>query len=710
MQNTTYCTRNIIMLSFDTPISDLTRVGKTTAGKLKKLGLEKALDLLWHFPRTYEDFSRILPIKEAQPGQKVTIEAQVELIHTKRSPLKRMYVTEALLTDKTDQLKAVWFNQPYITTVLKNGDRVFVAGTLQSDLFAKQLVNPVYEKVGKETIHTGRIVPLYPLTHGLTQKQLRFLIKQVIPLAEKIKDYLPPWLKEKYHLVDLAKALKHIHFPTTKEIFLAARTRLQFDELFLTLLNVQRAKMLIKQAHAPAIPFQWKLVKQFVDSLPFILTPSQKKAAWDILQDLEAPHPMNRMLEGDVGSGKTVVAAIAILNTVSQKYQAILLAPTEILARQHFHTFQKLYAQQNISLALLTRTDKKICELFGKKGTREPNETATTKKNLLQQIKSGKTQLIIGTHALLQESAVFDHVGLVVVDEQHRFGVEQRKSLKDKTPDTVPHFLSMTATPIPRSLALTLYGDLDISLMTDMPKNRKPIITRIVPPHKRDDAYGFIRQHISQGNQAFVICPLIEESDKLGIASATNEHEKLTTKIFPDLQVGLVHGRLPKQGKEKVMQDFRRKRLDILVATAVVEVGIDIPDATIMMIEGAERFGLAQLHQFRGRVGRSDKQSYCLLFTDSANEKIRKRLQAMRQSKSGFELAEYDLTFRGPGEIYGSKQSGLPEFKIATLADIKLIQQAKQAAQELLKKDPDLKNLAELKKKIEQEAQEIHFE
>lgn len=689
------------MLTFSTPVENLTSVGKTTAARLKKIGIKTANDLLWNIPRGHDDLSQIVPIAKLETGHKITIKAKLESINTKKSPRKRMYITEAWVSDESGELKIIWFNQPYISKNLHPGDELYLAGeVLSSDFLKSQLTNPTYEKTAANPTHTARIVPLYHLTAGLTQKQIRFLIKQVLPLARTTTDWLPEEIIKKNQLINLPQALKSIHFPDSLKEFRRALNRLKFDELFFIMLAVELNKQKISVSQADKIIFKKELTKKYVASLPFELTKGQKKVAWEILGEISKNQPMNRLLEGDVGSGKTVVASLPILNAVAQKKQVVLIAPTEILARQHFQTFCELFSKQNITLALFTRTDKKI---FTKA------EQKISKKEILEKITSADIRFVIGTHAILQTGIIFSDLALIIIDEQHRFGVEQRQSLKNKTLKKIPHFLSMTATPIPRSLALTLYGDLNISLLKEKPLNRKPIITRLIKNNDRPSAYDFIRKEIKSGRQAFVICPLIEESDKLGVKAANREYEILKQNVFPDLNLGLVHGKLKKQEKERVMADFKNRKIDILIATAVVEVGVNIPNATIMIIEGADRFGLAQLHQFRGRVGRSELQSYCLLFTESQSPKTLSRLDALVKINDGFRLAEKDLKFRGPGDIYGYKQSGLPEMKVASLNDLEIIQKAKQAAGEIIKQDPTLDKYPKLKQKLA-DSKKIHFE
>ncbi len=686
-----------------TSISELPRIGKTLTKRLHKLGLYTVYDLLFYYPYRYHDFSTVVPIANIKIGENNTIKGKINIIANKRAYRRRMYITECVISDNTDSIKAIWFNQPFITKLLQQGNEVFLSGKVAQTKYGLQFTGPVYEKVKKEQTHTARIVPVYSSTENLTAKQIRFIIKSILPLAKHMTDWLPDEIQKKYSLLNLPLALREIHFPTNKPILQQARTRLKFNELFLIQLKTQAIRHQISLQKSPAIFFSQQATKAFVDALPFRLTNSQRHVAWQILDDIQKTKPMNRLLQGDVGSGKTVVSAIPMLNTALAGFQTALMAPTEILAQQHYQTLTKLFQKGKYTIALLTRTAKKI------------NNQTITQNKLLEQIATGRVPIIIGTHAIIQEKVSFKNLGLVVIDEQHRFGVDQRKLLKFKNHQPratshVPHLLSMTATPIPRSLALTLYGDLDISLLTEMPANRKKVITSIVSPEKRTKAYDFIRGEIKKGRQVFVICPLIEESDKLGVRAATDEYEKLQKDIFPDLSIGLLHGKLKAKEKEEAMRQFVNKQTDILVATSVVEVGVDVPNATVMMIEGAERFGLAQLHQFRGRVGRSEHQSYCFIFTGTNSEKTLERLQALITSKNGFELAEKDLEFRGPGEIYGLRQSGFPDLKIAKLTDYQLINQTKQAAEKIFTQDPQLLQFPSLQNRFKQFEKNIHLE
>ncbi len=686
-------------ITLQTTIAGLPRIGDKLAKRFAKLGLHTVTDLLFYYPYRYDDFSTITNIADIKAGQQQTIRGRINLIANKRTHRRRMYITEALVSDDTGSMKVVWFNQAFITKLLHQGDETFFSGKAEQGPYGLQLISPSYEKIKKEQTHTARIVPVYSLTENLTEKQIRYLIKLVLPLHNKIPEWIPEIIREKYQLIPFDQAIREIHFPTNKKTLAQARTRIKFNELFLVQLRTQLIRQRIASQQAPRIPFQEQQTKDFVSQLPFTLTDQQRQTAWRIIQDMDSDSPMNRLLEGDVGSGKTIVAAMAMLNAAENSYQAVLMAPTEILARQHHDSLQKQFNASGHPVALLTRSVKMI------------DGQTTTQKNIVEQIAGGAVNIIVGTHALIQEKVSFHMLGLVVIDEQHRFGVDQRKTLKQKSAtSTTPHLLSMTATPIPRSLALTLYGDLDLSVIKTLPRGRKKVITRIIPPEKRKKAYGFIHDEINKGRQAFVVCPLIEESDKLGVKAATAEYERLKKNVFPNLNIGLLHGKLKPEDKEQVMHNFADNKIKIVVSTSVVEVGIDVPNASVMMIEGAERFGLAQLHQFRGRVGRAEHQSYCLVFTDSDKEKTMERLEALVTSRDGFELAEKDLEFRGPGELYGLKQSGFPDLKMATLADVELIQKTKQASELIFDTSADLSAFPDLKKRLVRFAQNIHLE
>jgi len=698
------------MLTLGTSIKEMSRVGALTAKKLKTLDIETVEDLLLYFPYRYDDYSQPVKIKELRSGTNACFFGQVELLQNKRSFRRNISVTEALVSDETGSVKVVWFNQPFIIKNLKEGDKVSLAGKVEEDFTGPFMASPTYEKIASDdgsAVHTQGLVPNYHLTANLTQKQLRYLMKQIIGLASKLVDWLPDKIRQDNKLLTLAEAVRLIHFPKNHNDIFAAKKRLAFNELFLIQLVAQQNQRGLLETKAPAIVFDEELTKKFVANLPFVLTNAQRKAAWAILQNLEQDKPMTRLLEGDVGSGKTVVAALVALNAAANGWQSTILVPTEILAKQHFASISKLLGGFDITVGLVTRSDKKLnkeLETNNNEGKKAKKLDATTVIN--------SSNIVIGTHALIQSDIKFEKLGLVVVDEQHRFGVAQRQNLLEKSGvlGLSPHLLSMTATPIPRSLALALYGDLDISILDELPAGRKPIKTRIVSEEKRLLAYKFIREQIAEGRQVFVVCPLIDPSDKLGVKSVTEEYEKLNKQIFPELAVGLLHGKLKASDKEQVMADFIEKKTKILVSTSVIEVGVDVPNATIMMIEGAERFGLAQLHQFRGRVGRSNYQSFCLLFTDSNAPDTIKRLEALEKNNDGFSLAKIDLELRGPGEVYGQLQKGFPELKLASLFDYDLMELAKKAAINLLDQDSSLASWPLLKTETSYWQGNIHWE
>lgn len=681
------------MLHLDSSLISLNRVGKTTSSLLKKLGLVTIQDLLFYLPFRYDDFSQTIPIDNLEPGQSVNISGTIELISNKKSPRRKMYITEALIADQSGTIKAIWFNQPFLTRSYHVGDEVSLAGKVSESYGQVSLVSPVIEKIySSGAIHTTGLVPNYHLTAGLTQKQIRFLIKEALSLIAAIPDWLPQDIRRRLNLISLGEAIKQAHFPTNLENINSARKRLIFTELFLRQIRSQIIKNELKSRQAPQLIFSETETKKFVASLPFVLTDSQRQAAWEILKDLAKGSPMSRLLSGDVGSGKTIVVIIALLNTALNKKQAALMVPTTILAKQHFNTISRFLKKYKFKISLLTNQSNK----------KERQEALTA-------------DIIIGTQALIQDKVSFPRLALAIVDEQHRFGVVQRqKILNFNNQDKItPHFLSLTATPIPRSLALAIYGDLDLSLLKQKPQGRKPILTKIVTDNQLALAYDFIQKQIKSGRQAFVICPLIDPSDKLGARSVKEEQARLNKEVFPDLKIGLLHGKLKAEAKEKVMADFLDGHIQILVATSVVEVGIDIPNATLMIIEGAERFGLAQLHQFRGRIGRSELQSYCFLLPsqeETTNKKAIERLRALTKHQDGLELAKIDLKLRGAGELYGTGQSGFLEIQTTSLFDYSDIKQAQTEAANLINKDPELSSCPALKEKLGQWEKSIHLE
>ncbi|NCN07628.1 ATP-dependent DNA helicase RecG [Candidatus Falkowbacteria bacterium] len=654
------------MISLETKVNQLNKVGIVTYSKLKRLGIETARDLIFYYPFRYEDFSEITTINNLQINSLATVNGKVEIIDGRRSFRRKTFLVEAIVTDATGSVKAVWFNQPWVSKNLKPGDEVSLSGKVSGDLVNVYFNSPEYEKIVNAGPVSAKIVPIYPLTAGLTQKQLRSLLKEIIVLSSKIEDYLPRAIIKNQSLLKLGKAVSKIHFPENKNDIDKARERLAFDELFLIQLWSKLLRKKLNQHKGYQIKFYEKETKQLVSKLSFNLTDDQRKAAWEGIIDMKGGLPMNRLVEGDVGSGKTIVTAIVAYNVALNKLQTAYLAPTEILAKQHFKTLSDLLGKL-VRVGLLTRTQRII------------NNEIISKKEFLEKCQNGEIDIVIGTHALIQKNVHFNKLALIIVDEQHRFGVSQREALKQKS-SKMPHFLSLTATPIPRSLALTVYGDLDLSIIRQAPAGRQTIITKVVPPEKRLKTYEFIREQIDQGRQIFVVCPLIDPSDKLGAKSVTEEFEKLDKDIFPDLEIGLLHGKLKTEDKDRVMNDFVVGKTKILVSTSVIEVGVDIKNATVMMIEGADRFGLAQLHQFRGRVGRNNYQSYCFLFSDSNDQKTLDRLDLMSKYSDGFELAKMDLKYRGAGQLYGYQQSGISSLKIATLDDLLLAKRASVAA------------------------------
>ncbi|MBU0476822.1 ATP-dependent DNA helicase RecG [Patescibacteria group bacterium] len=703
-----------------TTIEKIPRVGPQYQKRLKKLGIKTVRDLLFHFPHRYEDFSNIIPISKIKIGETCCLQGKILEINTKKTWKKRLFLTQAILEDKTGAIKVIWFNQPYLASNLKSQDEVCLAGKVLSDENGTYLTNPAHERIfeTKGLIHTGRIVPVYPETQRLSSRWLRFILRPLLnKFKEEIIDPLPDKIRKDNKLMLLKEALWQVHFPDSLKLAQSAQARFSFEELFLIQLFVLRERQKLSKEKAVSLPFKLEIVKDFVDSLPFKLTDAQRKSAWQILKDLEKPRPMNRLLEGDVGSGKTVVAAIAALSAAKAGYQTAFMAPTEILAKQHFKEVPKLLKKFNLNIGLLTGKEDKF---ISKKLKNDVIEISRQK--LLEKAKKGEIDVLIGTHALIQDKVKFGNVALVVLDEQHRFGVKQRAKLCQQK-EFVPHLLSMTATPIPRTLALTIYGDLDLSLIDELPKGRKKIITKVIPPADRKKAYDFIGKQVKKGRQVFVICPRIEAADKeqkesnsenalswTEAKAVKQEYETLSKEIFPDLKIEMLHGKMTPKEKEKIMTNFKNKKADILVSTSVIEVGIDVPNAAVMMIEGAERFGLAQLHQFRGRVGRSKYQSYCFLFTDSPAQKTRQRLKALISCENGFELAEKDLAIRGPGDFKGTRQWGIPDLAMASLKDISLVEKTRQSVKELIEEDPGLKKYPALREKLKQFQERIHLE
>lgn len=665
-------------------------VGPIYAGKLKRLGISTILDLLFHLPNRYEDFSKLSKIVDISTGQKVSINGTItkfENIYTKYGKK----IQTGIIRDETGEIELVWYNQPFLKNIIKIGVQMAISG--EAKWFGHKLVleSPEYEFIKPSTclVHTGRIVPVYSETKGVSSKWLRSRINSILTkFFPYLPEILPQIIIDQFHLVNRSKAINYIHFPQNWTQVKEARRRLSFEELLIVQIAADIRKKEIskrKVGHKFEVTKILKDLDIFIRNLPFKLTSAQKRVIDEILVDLAKNKPMNRLLEGDVGSGKTVIAAICMYLTHLNGYKTAFLAPTEILANQHFQTIKQLLSPYDITVELITGSTKK---------------TKTLKKNL---IPTNKFNIFIGTHALLSEKILIEDLGLVIIDEQQRFGVEQRALLREKGDN--PHVLILTATPIPRTIALTLYADLDLSILDEMPIGRKKIKTWVVPKEKRKAAYGWIKTQIIKSKhkkQAFIICPFIEESESLDtVKAATTEYKYLKTEVFPDLKLGMLHGRLSSQKKDKVMNDFQNGKLDILVATPVVEVGIDIPSATIMMIEGSERFGLAQLHQLRGRVGRGSEDSYCLIFSESDSEKSTVRLKILETVFSGPKLSEYDLKLRGMGDVFGTKQHGHFGLKIADITDLVLLAETQEAANILMTNYKSLSSLPLLKEEVQ---------
>ncbi|MEN9213496.1 MAG: ATP-dependent DNA helicase RecG [Thermostichus sp. DG02_4_bins_136] len=694
-------------LSLDQPLQFLKGIGPKSAEKLAQLGLLTVRDALYYFPRDYVNYSEQVLIRQAKVGETVTIVGTVKSCTCFTSPKnKSLTIFNLKIADSSGTITLSRFYngrqftqrgwQEAMQRQYPRGAIVAASGLVKKNRFGITLDNPQIEvlpdlspensdiglaKKGSP-LTVGKILPIYPLTEGITADLVRKAVHLALPAAAYVEDPLPQDLKHTFHLLDLPLALQQIHFPETSEYLVQARRRLVFDEFFYLQLGLlQRRQRYREQAQAiPRYqPLGGELVNRFYQLLPFQLTAAQQRVINEILSDLQDPLPMNRLLQGDVGSGKTVVAVVALLATIQSGWQTALMAPTEVLAEQHYHKLVDWFSQLHLPVELLTGSTP-----------------AAKRREILRQLQTGELPLVVGTHALIQPAVQFQKLGLVIIDEQHRFGVEQRAALQQKGDH--PDVLTMTATPIPRTLTLALHGDLDVSQIDELPPGRKPVHTVVVRPGQRAQVVRLMEREIAQGRQAYVVLPLIEESEKLDLKSALEEHQRLQEKVFPQLWVGLLHGRMSSSEKEAVIQAFRQGELHILVSTTVVEVGVDVPNASVMVIEHAERFGLSQLHQLRGRVGRGSEQSYCLLMTDSQAEDALRRLKVLEQSQDGFFIAEMDLRLRGPGEVMGTRQSGLPDFALASLMDDQeVLTLARQAAEQIMARDPQLTQYPKLK-------------
>ncbi len=656
------------------PVTRLKGVGPAIARRLAVLGIETIGDLAYHFPRRYDDFSQVKRIRDLELGELVTVVGVVRSISSRRSGGRT--ISSVTLADDSGAIECTWFNQPYLDRSLRKGQEIAISGEVGE--FRGRLVfsAPEWEPLRSDSLNTGRVVPVYPLTEGLYARALRRLIHDALQIViPQLADPLPPETRASHNLLDLAAALEQIHFPASAAQAQAARERFCFEELLLLQLGVLRKRSEWRAEPGMAIETHSHVLEAFTAGLPFALTGAQRRAIDEILHDMAQPVPMSRLLQGDVGSGKTVVAVAAMLAAVTGGFQAALMAPTSILAEQHTQTITQLLSHlPDVTVALL-----------------EGSQPAQEKAEIRAHLASGEIDIIIGTHALIQEGVEFHNLGLVIVDEQHRFGVTQRQTLRDKNTSFRPHMLAMSATPIPRTLALTIYGDMDVSVLDELPPHRQPILTAVRTQSSREAVYRFVRDEVEAGHQAYIIYPLVEESEQIDARAAVEEHEHLSKRVFPQFRLGLLHGRVPADEKELVMRQFKAGLFDILVSTAVVEVGVDVPNATCMVIEGAERFGLAQLHQFRGRVGRGEARSYCVLLSESATEANLARLQIMAETNDGFVLAEKDLELRGPGDFMGVRQHGLPELRLAQLSDRSTLELARQEAMRIYRQDPELR-------------------
>jgi ATP-dependent DNA helicase RecG len=687
-------------VTLDQPLSHLEEVGRRTSGYMARLGLLTVRDLLYYYPRDHIDYARQVDISHLEAGETVTVVGTVKRCNCFTSPRnQKLSIFELLLKDATGQLKISRFfaGTRYTNRSWQEGQKyrypegavVAASGLVKKNKYGVTLENPeleVLENPGSSiaSLKIGRVVPVYPLTDGVPADLVRHAVLNVLPYTSLLKEPLPDVLRQQYGLIGVSDAIANIHFPPNSNILAAARRRLIFDEFFYLQLGfLQRRQALKREQNSAVLAPTGQLIDRFYQVLPFKLTNAQQRVINDILNDLQSSNPMNRLVQGDVGSGKTVVAVVAVLAAIQSGYQAALMAPTEVLAEQHYRKLVSWFNLMHLPVELLTGST-----------------TAKKRRQIHAQLETGELPLLVGTHALIQDPVNFQRLGLVVIDEQHRFGVQQRARLQQKGQS--PHVLTMTATPIPRTLALTLHGDLDVSQIDELPPGRQTIHTTVLSGKQRNQAHELIRREIAQGRQAYIVLPLIEESEKLDVRSAVEEHQRLSESIFPEFQVGLLHGRMSSAQKDEALNAFRDNQTQIIVSTTVIEVGVDVPNATVMMIENAERFGLSQLHQLRGRVGRGSHQSYCLLMSGSQADTARQRLGVLEQSQDGFFISEMDMRFRGPGEVLGKRQSGLADFALASLVeDQEVLNLARDAAEKIILQDETLKNWPLMKEELE---------
>ncbi|HEY4510519.1 MAG TPA: ATP-dependent DNA helicase RecG [Candidatus Paceibacterota bacterium] len=702
-------------MDIDEPISNyFLRLTDSQKKALKKISLESVRDLLFYFPSRYETFGDRRNIANLKEGDKTTVFGKVIEKNIAKTFRKRMSISTATIGDVTGTIDAVWFHQPYIANMLQVGEKVALSGKVARNKSGLYIANPSYEKISSyEALREGAAtLAIYPETRGVSSRWLRFAVNRVLPKAiETLEEYLPQDILDKYHLPGISSALIYIHTPQKLSDAEAARKRFSFEEVFFIQLAHMKERVKIDKEKSFSLSMPEGKLEEFLSTFPFKLTTAQRRATEEIKNDLAGDRPMSRLLEGDVGSGKTAVAVAASYIAITNGYQVAYMAPTEILANQHFQSFVNYFKELRLTtkVGLITSSE---CKKYPSKTSYEES-TQISKTQLLKWVAGGEIPILIGTHALIQKNVVFKNLALAIIDEQHRFGTKQRAALVKKS-RVFPHLLSMTATPIPRTLALTIYSDLDLSVLDELPKGRQKIITRVVPPSERAMAYEEIRREFMEGRQAFVVCPRIEVgNDKLKAGEVKNvkdEAKRLKKDVFPEYSIEILHGKMSAKEKEQVLRDFRGKRIDVLVATSVIEVGIDVPNATVIIIEGAERFGLAQLHQLRGRVMRSSHEPYCFVFSESSSEATIQRLRALVTSKNGFELAEYDLQIRGPGELAGLKQWGISDVGMEALKNIRMVEAAREESKRIIDSYVNLKNYPELLDIISTRHKDTHFE